>query len=201
LELRYRRAGCSALALALVLGTVTGQASVASGDTEVLAQKALSATGVKGGLIVHLGCGDGKLTAALRASDRYLVHGLDADSENVAKARALIQSKGAYGPVSVEQFDGKSLPYADDLANVVVSENVGRTQTRFPPRFRWAHCRRRTVVPFDDQRPVTLHGQAQGAHNSDRQPLGYLREWMNAQGDEGLKTEAENAARQEPRSP
>ena len=129
LELRYRRAGCSALALALVLGAVTGQASAASGDTEALAQKALSATGVKGGLIVHLGCGDGKLTAALRASDRYLVHGLDADSENVAKARALIQSKGVYGPVSVERFDGKSLPYADDLANVVVSENVGQVST------------------------------------------------------------------------
>ena len=126
LELRYRRAGCSALALALVLGAVTGQASAASGDTEALAQKVLLATGVKGGLIVHLGCGDGKLTAALRASDRYLVHGLDADSENVAKARALIHSKGVYGPVSVEQFDGKSLPYADDLANVVVSENVGQ---------------------------------------------------------------------------
>ena len=31
------------------------------------ARKILSETGIKGGLVVHLGCGDGKLTAALRA--------------------------------------------------------------------------------------------------------------------------------------
>ena len=37
----------------------------------------LKATGVQGGLIVHVGCGDGKLTAELRVDDRYLVHGLD----------------------------------------------------------------------------------------------------------------------------
>ena len=30
-------------------------------------------SGVKGGLVVHLGCGDGKLTAALRVNDSYLV--------------------------------------------------------------------------------------------------------------------------------
>jgi len=86
----------------------------------------LRATGVKGGLIVHLGCGDGTLTAALRANDRYLVHGLDTDAENVRRARRLIQSKGAYGQVAVDQFDGRSLPYADDLVNLVVAENVGR---------------------------------------------------------------------------
>jgi len=31
------------------------------------AKQILNATNVKGGLIVHIGCGDGKLTAALRA--------------------------------------------------------------------------------------------------------------------------------------
>jgi hypothetical protein len=49
------------------------------------AKQILYATGVKGGLIVHVGCGDGKLTAALRASDGYLIHGLDADARNVEK--------------------------------------------------------------------------------------------------------------------
>ncbi len=112
------------LAGLLVYGPETAQAATADEAKQIL-----DATGVKGGLVVHLDCGDGKLTAALRASDRYLVHGLDARSENVAKARALIQSKGAYGPVSVEQFDGKSLPYADDLVNLVVSENLGQVGT------------------------------------------------------------------------
>jgi len=81
----------------------------------------LQATGIKGGLVVHLGCADGKLTAALRASESYLVHGLDSRSENVIKAREYIQSLGAYGPVSVDSFDGKHLPYADSTVNLVVA--------------------------------------------------------------------------------
>ena len=51
------------------------------------AQQILAATGVQGGLVVHLGCGDGRLTAALHANDSYLVHGLDADPANVDQAR------------------------------------------------------------------------------------------------------------------
>ena len=50
---------------------------------------------------VHVGCGDGKLTAALRAGDGFLVHGLDTDVKNVAKAREHIRSRGLCGKVSV----------------------------------------------------------------------------------------------------
>ncbi|HUU89866.1 MAG TPA: methyltransferase domain-containing protein, partial [Phycisphaerae bacterium] len=117
--------GRAVAAVSLALLVLSG-AEAAGATPADEAGKILDATGVKGGLIVHLGCGDGKLTAALRAGDRYLVHGLDAAGENVAKARAFIHAKGAYGPVSVEQFDGTSLPYADDLVNLVVSEDVGR---------------------------------------------------------------------------
>ncbi|MFQ6034527.1 MAG: PQQ-binding-like beta-propeller repeat protein, partial [Sedimentisphaerales bacterium] len=86
----------------------------------------LDATGVKGGLVVHIGCGDGRLTAALRANDSYLVHGLDADLQNVKKARQYIQSLQLYGNVSVDQLRGNKLPYIDNLVNLVVSENLGR---------------------------------------------------------------------------
>ena len=51
--------------------------------TVVEAQSArdlLSAAGIKGGLVVHIDCGDGKLTATLHADDKYLVHGLDTDA-------------------------------------------------------------------------------------------------------------------------
>ncbi|MBS3777520.1 MAG: hypothetical protein KGY70_20170, partial [Bacteroidales bacterium] len=40
------------------------------------AQQIFEETGIKGGLVVHLGCDNGKLTAGLHANDRYLVHGL-----------------------------------------------------------------------------------------------------------------------------
>jgi outer membrane protein assembly factor BamB len=90
------------------------------------AQEILDAAGIRGGLLVHLGCADGQLTAALRANDSYLVHGLDADPEAVAAARKHIRGLGLYGAVSVETLDGSELPYADNLVNLLVAENLGR---------------------------------------------------------------------------
>ena len=89
------------------------------------AKRILDAAGVTGGLVVHLGCGDGNLTAALRAGDSYTVQGLDADAKNVKAARQLIQSLGLYGAVSVEPFSGTRLPYVDNLVRLLVSENPG----------------------------------------------------------------------------
>ncbi|MHC4116860.1 MAG: outer membrane protein assembly factor BamB family protein [Planctomycetota bacterium] len=85
----------------------------------------LEACDVTGGLIVHIGCGDGRLTAALRAGDSYLVHGLDRSSSQVKLARKYIQAIGAYGPVSVDQLAGDRLPYSDNLVNLIVSEDLG----------------------------------------------------------------------------
>ncbi|NQT51483.1 PQQ-binding-like beta-propeller repeat protein, partial [bacterium] len=78
-----------------------------------------------GGLIIHLGCGDGTLPAALRRSERYVVHGLDTEAANVARARAYVHARQTYGPVSIERFDGKRLPHADNLANLLVAESLG----------------------------------------------------------------------------
>jgi outer membrane protein assembly factor BamB len=94
-------------------------------DAGQSAQQLLKATGVAGGLIVHLGCGDGQLTAALHASDSYLVHGLDADVANVQQAREYIKSKGLYGKVSVAKYNGKTLPYGDNIVNLIVADTLG----------------------------------------------------------------------------
>ena len=40
--------------------------AAAQADPAEEARQILAATGVKGGLVVHIGCGDGRLTAALR---------------------------------------------------------------------------------------------------------------------------------------
>ena len=116
--------------LACVLGTVSLSGVLAAdpgpdGHTSI-ARDILTESGVKGGLIVHLGCGDGKLTGALRINDRYLVHGLDRDPQKVAVARRNIQTLGFHGPVSVETWEGSSLPYADNLVNLVVAEKLDR---------------------------------------------------------------------------
>ena len=91
----FTRAATLLLATWLVfVGVWSGPDAAAT--EEISARQILEATGVKGGLIVHLGCGDGKLTAALRANDSYVVHGLDTNTENVKKARGHIQSLGIY---------------------------------------------------------------------------------------------------------
>ena len=93
-------------------------------QAEQSAKDILKDSGIRGGLVVHLGCGDGKLTAALRADDSYLVQGLDTDPANIAQTRAHIQSLGLSGKVSAAVFDGQRLPYVDNLVNVVVVSGV-----------------------------------------------------------------------------
>ena len=107
------------IVLALTFSVTTGRA-----DTQQ-AKQILDATGVRGGLIVHVGCGDGKLTCALRANDSYIVHGLDKDPANVAAARTYAKSLGQYGDVSVDIWSGDRLPYIDNTVNLVVSEDLG----------------------------------------------------------------------------
>jgi len=53
-------------------------AAVAQEDAAATARRILTETGVQGGLVVHVDCGDGRLTAALRAHEGFLVHGLAA---------------------------------------------------------------------------------------------------------------------------
>jgi len=90
------------------------------------ARKILDATGVEGGLVVHIGCGDGKLTAALRANDSYIVHGLDKNVKSIEQARKHIQSLKLYGKVSVEKLRSNRLPYIENLANLIVSVDLGK---------------------------------------------------------------------------
>jgi len=89
-------------------------------DSQHQARRILDSCDVRGGLIVHIGCGDGELTAALRASDCYIVQGLDTDADNVEEARSVILSKGLYGKVTARQFNGRNLPYIGNLVNLVV---------------------------------------------------------------------------------
>jgi outer membrane protein assembly factor BamB len=109
-------------ALVLMLTVFIGSAP-ASDRNE--ADRILSETGIRGGLVVHVGCDDAKLTAALRAGDGFLVHGLDTDADHIEKAREYLRSQNLYGKVSAEKWEGNQLPYIDNLVNLIVSENIG----------------------------------------------------------------------------
>ena len=97
---------------------------VCAAEPEQVATEILETTGVRGGLIVHLGCGDGTLTAALRANERYLVHGLDRDAKQVRAAREHIRSVGDYGSTTIDRLDGDQLPYIANTVNLVVSDEL-----------------------------------------------------------------------------
>ena len=94
--------------------------AVASPEDDV--RQLLRRADVQGGLIVHVGCDGGRRTAALHAGDGYVVHGLDRDPADVHRARQYIKSQGLYGDVSVDTWDGRTLPYVDNLVNLVVCE-------------------------------------------------------------------------------
>ncbi|MCD6303552.1 MAG: PQQ-binding-like beta-propeller repeat protein, partial [Planctomycetes bacterium] len=102
-----------AVVLALVL--VFGGAAPAESASNILKE-----THFTGGLIVQIGCGDGRLTSELYTGEGCLVQGLDTSAELVAKARAYISGKGLYGKVTARTFDGTHLPYRANMVNVVV---------------------------------------------------------------------------------
>ena len=112
--------------LLMVAGCIFARVRVGGATPAQDARAIFDATGIKGGFVVDLGCGAGQLTAALRTSDNIVVQGLDVSPANVEKARAAIRSSGLYGPVSVNLFDGKRLPYVDNLANLIVVEDPGQ---------------------------------------------------------------------------
>jgi len=104
------------------------------------AKEILDTSGVKGGLIVHLGCGNAALTAQLRVGDQYFVHGLDTDAAEVTTARENLIKQAIYGPVSVDKWDGEHLPYADNLVNLIVAdkpENISEAEL-LRVRYMWS---------------------------------------------------------------
>jgi len=118
---------CAVIGVLVLFQTASVCPALGTGAAEPAqaAEQILSAAGIRGGLVVHLGCGEGRLTPAFHASDAFLVHGLARDAATVEKARATIRRKGLYGPVSVEMFDGRHLPYVDNLVNLVVAQDLG----------------------------------------------------------------------------
>ncbi|MDP6635391.1 MAG: PQQ-binding-like beta-propeller repeat protein [Phycisphaerae bacterium] len=106
-----------------VLAIVSLVTIPAAGQT---AKEIIDATGVKGGLIVHIGCRDGALTAALRMNKSYIVHGLATDPDSVDKARQAVMKTGRYGKVSIDRLPADNrLPYIDNTVNLVVGEDLG----------------------------------------------------------------------------
>jgi len=103
--------------IGLTLFLFTSPAGAGSAD------EILERAGVRGGLIVHIGSGDGRLLADLSTQPGCLLHGLETDPVKVQASREFFLARGLYGKISVDLFDGHKLPYAENLVNLVVIDS------------------------------------------------------------------------------
>ncbi len=94
-------------------------------EPQETADELLLESGIRGGLIVHVGCDDGRLTVALRATPSFVVVGLARDQQDVEAARRHVRSEALYGPVSIDRLSGNRLPFVDNFVNLVVADELG----------------------------------------------------------------------------
>jgi len=107
------------------LGLIMFAIPCSAGPATDCAEAIVEQSGITGGLIVHVGCGDGALTARLCMDGRFLVQGLARDVAEVSQARGKIRSAGQYGRVSVRLLAPARLPYGDEVVNAVVDAIPG----------------------------------------------------------------------------
>jgi len=129
--------------------------------TPVSAKALLETCGIKGGLVVAIGCGNPALLADLQQSGPYLVHGVDDDPANIATARQHLQDRKLYGSVTVSLLGGAQLPFVDSLVNlIVVTDNTaiasGEMTRVLAPEGVIADIRKPTVEITRKDRPAEL---------------------------------------------
>ena len=106
--------------LILVLASLGPLLPSSAQDPATVARTILEQSAVKGGFVVHVGAGDGRLTAALRGSESYLVQGVVRHAGRVKASREAVHAAGSYGLVSVDAWNGTNLPYVEGTVNLLV---------------------------------------------------------------------------------
>lgn len=112
---RMTAALCLAALVALSHPVIAGQ---------IDGRKLLEDAGVRRGIIVQLGCGDSERILDLHGDGQYVVQAMDRDAAKVAAAREAIRSKGASGAVSTRVLTGQTLPYLENLVNLLVVDDA-----------------------------------------------------------------------------
>lgn len=98
--------------------------TTAAYSADMTADAVLKALELEPGLIVHVGCGDGEATARLAEVSHGVVQGLDRSSDNVDQARRRFLDQGINGTATAVEWTGQSLPYNDNLVNLLLIEDA-----------------------------------------------------------------------------
>jgi len=101
-----------------VLLFMTGLA-VGAGET---VSPRIQDTGIQGGLAVQIGCGDLASLEKLARDPRFLIQVLDDDPAEVEKARQATADKGLSDRIWTSAFDGRRLPFADEVVNLIIAD-------------------------------------------------------------------------------
>lgn len=101
---------------------VLAATAVTNAQERTLVQRIADETGIHGGLAVVLGAADAELMREL-AAHGFVVQALDTDGNRVSALRQRLLADGRHGRVSAVTFDGKRLPYVDNLVNLLVLQD------------------------------------------------------------------------------
>ncbi len=130
-QVSCRQVSCSQIGIFgyLLVTIAVGGITCAAGPLDAgpldSASEILGKSGVNAGFFVHLGAGDGELAQALKKNSATQVHGLEADAGLVAQGRKRLLASGDYGDIALDRFSGSTLPYVDNLVNLLVAESLG----------------------------------------------------------------------------
>ncbi|MBM4050240.1 MAG: hypothetical protein FJ279_34525, partial [Planctomycetes bacterium] len=116
----------SKLFRSIILAVLATWGAAALCHGQASARALLKASGMAQGLCAVVGCGDAKapaLAAELAASGKWLVHGIALDDAALDRAARAISAAGADGLATVEKLPLRSLPYRDNLINLLVVVN------------------------------------------------------------------------------
>jgi len=86
--------------------------------------------GIRKGLCLLIEDIDGGFAEELSDGGVRVVHGISSDRKAVDAAREFIFQRGKYGKVSFDVSELNGLPYADNLANIVVVEDFGKLKAK-----------------------------------------------------------------------
>lgn len=92
---------------------------------DLTAKGLMQESGFSGGLCVFLEPGSTDLAVSMAEGGAFIVQALYTDKKSLSEVRSKIRAQGVYGKVSAIQWDGKRLPYTDDLVNIIVTGKIG----------------------------------------------------------------------------
>ena len=116
--LNLNRVATAIALLSLVVSTTAARCAEAES-----ARQLVDASGVTGGLIVHVGSADAKTIASLRINDRFVVQALAKDPDRISQARRDLLRLELSGAVTVMHWSGGRLPYADSLVSLLIVDD------------------------------------------------------------------------------